>query len=704
MNNYLCEESILKQEIRNGTALYYYRATPFTEHGDFNYNGALKEKFFFDNLFSKKGNCIKYINEIKASLLNRSHKSVLLTGNQGCGKTTFVHFLKNECNELNFIFFDFDKNTSHPQLSEYIELFSRYLLELLLSSDDVNTVFYDLYIRNKLLLETKINANNNVNEFFERFYISFIASKSNREDFIKIINQLFFNQILSLILLWHLCDFKCRKLTTREITPMIFCLDNLDVLINKEIIEKFFKEYFRFVRNVDSIIQNIDDNYIKDNNINYNKLFTFIFSCRQHTWARVREHYRHDNSFVRISTLERDITDAFDKKAILSRREEFIKDNIDYFGNFENSVSDLKAVLSDMDSEEKGHNIYDLFDDDYRQCNITFEEIVYENPAIIEEYLTVKNYSQGQKLYGARGIIYNAIFEKFKNEGLFNKIGVLDIDSERPLVSNARTLLNYLNYYTYDKNKLGLKTIPFDKIVKDFEGIINESDINKSLIAMFRLGDDSLWNELIAFKEIHSDNIKNCEATDIFITKAGHEYIDLISTHFEYFNTRVTKRRSYSGALFLEESSYKSNSSKYEYNFQETIQNVFDIVYNCCKKMSQYYDDIMKNRFKTKEDYLFSPYVYGDVGVLHGERIIHTHIRYIDYYRIYLMTRKFDDDTKKHINELLVGYIEKYINISDEYPDIVTSTSIEKLFPVFKEKIKIIKDSAYSDYTTKIDR
>lgn len=701
------EVMLLKDRIKQGTALYYYRSTPFTEHSEFNYNGVLKEKFFFENMFSNVGMCSEYIELIKNSLTNHEHKSILLIGNQGCGKTTFVHYLSRKYEKSDFLFFDFDKDTSNPTLAEYIEKFSSYLLELLKSDDVTNKILNDLYIRNKKLINEKINGNNNINQFFKNFKNIFIDEEhrtkdEGKEEFIKNINNLFFNQILSLIILWKICKFKKSHIEQKEVKPIVFCLDNLDVLVNKEIVEKFFKEYFLFVRNVDSIIQQIDDEFFNKIEINYNQLFAFVFCCRKHTWARVREHYRHSNTFVRISTLELDITDAFDKKEILSRREKYISDNIDFYNEFKDDVSTMKALLFDMDTQEgRSHNIYDLFDDDYRQCNITFDEIIRNNPDIINKYFMVKNNSPG--INGARGIIYKAIFEKFKSDGIFKDIGVLDVDSVDSLVSNARILLNYLNYQTYTEKRNGQKHVSFDKIVSDFRGIISRDEIDKSLIAMFKLGDDSYWNELVAFVEIHSNDIKTCEGLEVFITKAGHEYLNWIATHFEFFNTRVVARRKINAALFDEINILSSQNEEYIYNFEETISNVKEIVENCCRNMSQYYKDYMLTRYNDKYKYLKSFFVYGDAKVLHGERIIHTHIRYVDQYRLYILRNVDDSFNKKEINEILVKYIEDYMRIGEEYPDVLTKKSTEELFPAFKEKIKIIRKSKFEDYTTKID-
>ena len=107
----------------------------------------------------------------------------------------------------------------------------------------------------------------------------------------------FFNQILSLTILWYICKFAYDYKNNTVSRKMIFCLDNLDVLVNKEIIENFFKEYFLFVRNIDSIIQNLDDEYAKRESVTYNSLFVFVLSCRQHTWARVKEDYSNFEDF-----------------------------------------------------------------------------------------------------------------------------------------------------------------------------------------------------------------------------------------------------------------------------------------------------------------------------------------------------------------------------------------------------------------------
>ncbi len=702
MNNYV-EVDNLEERIKRNSALYFFRSTPFTEYGEYNYNGALKRDFFFKNLFSNKGNCEEYINTIVKSIFDEQKKSVILIGNQGCGKTTFLHYLEDKImSKAEFNILDFDKDTSNPKLEDFIEKFSAFLHNKMIidysCNNMVNKRFYNLYYCNKELILKKVNGANNVRKFFEEFNQVFILKRfdcNTPENFINNIDKLFFNQILSLVILWYIASF----LNTGIITPIVFGLDNLDVLVNSEIITGFFDEYFLFVRNIDSLIQNLDNNIINKVTLEYNKIFTFIFCCRQHTWVKVKRSYVHQGNIINLSTKTLYITDAFDKNAILERRENYINNNKQIYNEFSDKVTDVKSLLEDM---KESHNIYDLFNDDYRQCSITFEMLLDNEKKLLEKYVTLKDKMACQSLYGARGMIYKSLFNMFKDNNIFTLIGVADVSLNEPPVSDARMILNYLDYHTFGRTNISM---PFEKIVSDFSGIISKDRINYSLIQMFNLGLDSIWNELISFVQIDTDDLENCDGTKVFITKAGHEYLDLISTHFEFFNARVYIKRSIDTSLFdpLSEEKY-IGSETYVYNFQETIQNVINIVKNCCMRMSKFYSDKMFPRQGGKTKYLKSEFVYhiGRANVFHGERIIHTHIRYIDHYRLFLLKGKPKTDKNSDINMILVNFIKDYIDIGKSFPNITSSISAD-LFPKFEKKIEVIETSGYTDYETPIN-
>lgn len=699
-------EDNLEQRIKNNGALYFFRSSPFTEYGEYNYNGALNKDFFFENLFTNEGKCEQYCSEIVDEIFAKNKKTIVLIGNQGCGKTTFVHYLKKEINDSAFFkILDFDKDTSNPKLEDYIEIFSSYLHSNILNDfhtnhSSVNKIFYNLYCCNVPLLK-KINGANKVKNFFIDFAKTFIDTDNqiDPDDFINCIDNLFFNQILSLVVLWQIAEFKHKQ----KITPIIFCLDNLDVLVNNDIINGFFNEYFCFTRNIDSIIQHLDNPFAGNKKIEYNNAFTFVLCCRQHTWAKVYNSYIHQGNVVTLSTHELNITEAFNKNNILLKREAYINQNKQIYNEFSEQIKNVKSLLIDM---KDIHDIYDLFNGDYRQCSVTFEIMLNRYPYLLDEYIELrKKLSSINNLYGARGLILKHLFDMFKQEEIFDLIGVLPVNLEKPPVSDARIILNYLDYHTYNPNQK--KYVAFEKIVHDFEGIVEKERINYTILQMFKLGiENSIWNELVAFIQIDDDELDDCSKTKVFITKAGHEYLDLIATHFEFFNTRVLKKKKNDISLFSRISLEKySGPYDYDYNFEETIVNVLGIVENCCKKMSDFYENTMFTIKNNKDDYLSSEFVYGNTGskVFHGERIIHTHIRYIDNFRLFVLNNKECSEQYNKINKKLIGFIKNYIEIGNNNPNILSEKSNKDLFPKFNEIIKSIEDCDYTDYNTPID-
>lgn len=71
---------------------HYLMATPFSAVNNMNYGETLKPEFFkqkflvYDDLKQIEDSIIKYLDDI-------SQNTVLITGYQGCGKTTFVNYL-----------------------------------------------------------------------------------------------------------------------------------------------------------------------------------------------------------------------------------------------------------------------------------------------------------------------------------------------------------------------------------------------------------------------------------------------------------------------------------------------------------------------------------------------------------------------------------------------------------------------------------
>lgn len=237
---------------------------------------------------------------------------------------------------------------------------------------------------------------------------------------------------------------------------------------------------------------------------------------------------------------------------------------------------------------------------------------------------------------------------------------------------------------------------------------------------MYNIRRNTYWNQLISFSNIKIGNYDEVEKKileprnnniKVHITKAGETYLDLIATHFEFFSCRITNKKEYNKyPLFISENWRKKEKKRYY--FQYLIDNVISVVENCCRKLHEYYNITKFNGKESKEKYLESYFIYHQGNgryVFHGERIIHTHIRYLDAFRLYLLKlEEFSYEDKVHINYLLVGYIDQYIKIGEKYANILSNVSEGDedeagLFAQFKEKMKIIDDRGYADFETIID-
>ena len=219
------------------------------------------------------------------------------------------------------------------------------------------------------------------------------------------------------------------------------------------------------------------------------------------------------------------------------------------------------------------------------------------------------------------------------------------------------------------------------------------------------------------YDEVEESYLENEKETiKVHITKAGETYLDLIATHFEFFSCRIVKKKEYNKyPLFMSENRKKTENGKYYFQF--LIENVIGVVSNCCKKLNNFYADTNYNNEGGKKEYLESYLVYRpneSSRVFHGERIIHTHIRYIDAFRLYLLSltnNEISYDDKIYINKTIIGYILDYMNIGKQYPNILSEVSEGKeadetqkgLFAKFLVKIEIIVNSQYTDFKTKID-
>ena len=725
-----------------GSISYFLKSTPFSILGNYNYDGMLTKDIFFNFIFSPEGESDKMIDILAKDIFYKRKKTLLLFGYQGSGKTTFIYYLIHKINEylkgqhpdhppekyIEFHLIDFDIDTYHPKIKQYIEKVSHFLiLEFMTQANNRNAkLFYELFLSHQSL-----HIFRELRIFFSKFNSLFLESHNIDEqyDFEEFITELNFNNILIILILWSIAIF----LQEKHVKKHVFVMDNIDVLKNSADIEDFFENYALFTRNIDDIIRQLNLN-INSTKITYSSLFTFIICTRESTWAKVVND--HAFELLKDETDSQDISNLFIKPRILKHRLNYLIENrSDFDDQFISSINDIERLLNDFDIEGR-FSVFNMFNNDYRRCVSTFSEVLENNKALATEYYSLIDHpksmieSKKYRIYGARGMVYRSIWNRFRYENLFKNIGVLDVNNRKNIpFSDARLVLTYLSEYTTGKlvGNNFMHAVDLDRMYRDLGKIgISPFRINSALNNMFNIKKNSAWSHLVNLHQIHTGDMEELENNRInyetkkdsascfpyikvSISIAGEEYLRIMDTHFEFFSCRACNSLNFDMPLFYSKNLNKLlHKGKYKYRFQVIIDSVIKIVHDCCNGLNDFMTDKIE-KIMTTEDYMCSCYNYHknqNQEVLHGERIIHTHIRYLDHYRLYLLNCLLCDDADKdelyEINKILVEYIEQYIIIGKSHPKIISSTS-QRLFPKFIEKIELIKQSNYTDMQTEID-
>jgi hypothetical protein len=454
------------------------------------------------------------------------------------------------------------------------------------------------------------------------------------------------------------------------------------------------------------------------------------------------------NDKISALILTKDLSEIFNKSAIASKRMDAIEDNR-FLKLPESGLAALAEVFRDRGFIN--HNLMPMFNDSYRAAMRAFMETLenetggYDRDKItyLNEYKDIsKKYEVGEfdndVLYGARSILAKLLFDGFNadkfTDSCLKRIGVADLTDRRSSeISVCRIILSYLSNYTKANHTDPNNGIPMNKLLEDLSELdsldykaFNEDDLKRSLINMFFLKSYG-WTNLIAFRQVGwkdgaertLKSIQNMDLdykkTKIYYSKAGKMYLQFISSHFEYFSARCFKKPK--PPLFC-----KVNFTE-TFNCLEIIEKVLEEVIKCCDALKdhntricnhyQYFDDFSNPAVSRKsKDYLHSHFnprfekdnLDGDENQkpfreYHEERIVLSHIRYIDAFRRFVLTKtisgsKLSEEKEKELNRRLIGLIRRYYELLLGIP---RSGYIQKIADQKIAQIKGICEGDYSD-------
>lgn len=626
------------------------------------------------------------------------------------GKSIFLNFEKGN-----------SKNEKKPFEEKFINQIEVLITELIEKREkcELNpfSILCDFYHINEATFDGLLESENSLLDFFEFLESKVVVAKTFSEikrQLYNILKNLNLEQDIFVLVFLHIANNIC--LGTKQ--HLFFILDNMDIVYKNNILDQSMNHYANFIEDINSLVQDIDKN--KGNNrawIQFYEQANFIFAMRETTAMQIADQFLDGLELVAKYF---DISMDTDKAYVVEKKYSFI----DQFRNnitnkdFIEQMNYIHLICTDMYVKK---NIFPMFNNDFKRSILCIAEICKNNVNILYEKIELMNTKKAYNKNGARGILFRLIYDEFKKEHYFDQIGVEWRGNQKNTFTPSRIILTILYNLLpeYGKNENNVIT-NFDKmnpprisLYSLYEFVAPFMSIKtfvRSLIGMYNLKNARTWNHLVTF-----DNIKDVTENELIkilssnepeehgevmirITCAGSNYVKFICTHYEFFSCRFTKK---SMALFCGYNSIFSKEYK-NYNFEYVLSNVYKSVESCCSKLASFNELLLSNLKEDKlseSDYIFKNKNEKD-GRLHEERIIHTHIRYIDNYRIHLIN-DIHSDKVQEINEKIILVIENYINLlkNELFGEMSKALIVE-----CSSCIKYIKSKNYIDKTTEISR
>lgn len=718
------------------------------------------ENIFFKNLYTEpssinESNSVDL--EIRKKIISRTKNLVIcIKGYAGCGKSVYVQKLMYDFYPKNNNFqnntYNLKSNSIHRLeigagtsandiISRYIDDLSIIITEGILLDVNIFDEFCCIITSNDDAIKYIDNGHTIRDNFINLDSLKNCLNKSYADlrDTIRIELKNFDIPILLAIdCIWRIAIHSYeRKIKYTKFGDSVFfvCFDNLDAIDNIDLCRDFLKKMCEFKINLDECMFGLNKMHPE-----YDvKTFTFFITCRNVTWGRLHlSEYVEDDDGGDISThlCDYDISPFYEYVDIVKRR-------IDYYSNKANNNPQALDLIKDMNIIENLNQMLflkerfkPLFNYNYRKCIDVICELIPTYRNYFSETLALVNHNydtNSDGVYsGSSSIFFRMVFEYFKKHNLFEnaKMDLVDLstphrereDNKKLLTSQARVLLMYL--YNESKKPNGGAT-RLDQIFDYFIGIYSLNDICDTIYHLFvrnsawrrpinfskrplkeHYEKDDLYNQLSLYKNNDTrSSIDNF--TKFEICKAGREYIEFIITHFEFYACRCSCENSFLPPLFSNESSkYFEDVNKFQ--FELTTDIVLNAVENCCKKLTQFNNSVMKIKNLTIEQYLPESInirtTRGNKPQLHEERVIFCHIYHLEAYRYYLINTYFINESsnkRADINRRMTDIIKKYLDLHNRY---IESKEQINIVEILGKKIETIESSAYHDFTTRISK
>lgn len=504
------------------------------------------------------------------------------------------------------------------------------------------------------------------------------------DNFLDELKKLSLEQLLFVYTIWEYAEILTagRSVESRK---LIYLLDNIDIISDgtTDIFKNTMMGVWKFIWDARNVFHKIRENNKEEDKgfIDVYYKTKFIVAMRETTAMHISGHLRDK---MRGIMDHFDMSSDTDKTMVMQRKIdlalELIKKKEIVSRGFITAIQCLDQLNSDRLFMR---TLFQLFNNDYRTAVMCITTICIEHMEEVKKAISLINSDNASLVFGGRGTIYRLILDGFFEWNYFDAIGISSVNSKSSIgriqqkhgYSCARIILTILcnkqaknteRFFVNPEESVRLAALYLmvDKLMEldEFVTVID---------GLYSLRNKRFWNHLVTFDNILTyspDVIKSyigverpqTEETDIYIraTLAGQIFASTISVHFEYFASRYASA-SRSVSLFLLD---KLDEREQWISMKKIVSDVYEAVEKCTETLELYNRNVMKKKdVEHYEDVLGSPYYYKQQ--FHEERIIHSHISYLEAYRSLLFKLNMSETRLSEANTFLLGMIQKYLDL-----------------------------------------
>lgn len=649
--------------------------------------------------------------------------AIFIEGYAGCGKSTFVQYLlSRQLQSYNYDYeyynYDIGANSDGNNvriISTIREGFIRQLIKCIIENKmHVIEEFKKLISQKEIqYLDPNYRIYNefiNVNTFEQA--IHYYKTDKNENEFRKSMHTQLKGfscaQILTLDYILRLSNYI--KSDRHNDSVLYVCYDNLDSIENSE-------ELNEFANILVSMRKNIDD-YLNASFYNYSDImiprFVIISTYRKITAAKVEssihmeriDDYSEYNQYI-------DASHFYSYYNIIEKREEYFSKYIKNRQLSGNVLLEELQIIKKLIKTDFIRNKYaGLWNNNYRTCSTIFDRILknyYVQAKECEKFIDkdIDGYDEFCSVYyGASAIFLSLVCKIFHDGGMWGEdhMNLIALKNNKKnksmleLTSLSRLLLTYISNNRDFSGKIS--AVSTLKIFDEFCALFDPDAICKSLANMLARDKTDTWRRPIYYHRNAINDNENIEKallkqwensntnkdeqyiayTELLLCECGYAFIERLSSSFEYFSNRISNDNK---SLYL-----LSDFGKIE----QIVKDVYEAVCLCCQDMITFSDKYMKRKkILNYDEYIqlsIHPRTRSGKPQLHTERVIFSHISYLNHCRLYFINSVTSSNTKKDVNEMFVSYISKYLTL---YVKKIKPICTNRM-SVVEELLKIIKE------------